>query len=69
VGDGSGVSVLVGEGVSVAGLKADRPCQLKTKMPIPATENKRHAPARQPMTQPVGLPVLDEVEVIEAGAP
>src|SRR5215207_1069604 len=46
-------------GVSVAGFRNDRLCQLEARTTTPATENRRHAPARQPMIQPVGLPGLD----------
>ena len=55
-------------GTSVAGLVDVKFCQLRATRKTPATESRRHAPARQPAIQPVDLPSFGAVLVTGAVA-
>src|SRR5829696_189534 len=66
---GTRLAITVGgaAGVAVAGLRNARFFQLAPRTATPATENRRHAPARQPTIQGVDLRGLDAARVTETG--
>src|SRR6185436_2375836 len=59
VGGGTGLAISVGGGVSVAGLRKGILRQFAPRIATPATENRMHAPTRQPTIQIVGIPDVD----------